>query len=347
MRQTINNAELRQRGRASVGFMVQMLHASGSLRDALEADIQSAVPDAAVLPDDMDERHAFMDAALADSQAYAAYNLMGDWHGRMHGRVAHEAFDEIQEELEPVFEKNSNGPATLERNPDLDLPDYWDGVDFHRTHGGWDRNPNMGFIHGEIVHRKMVARLFPGGLLGPRLKVAAMAPKDHYDTILDMGASSGHFTTALQQTYPDAKISGVELSAVMLEHAYRTANAHGWDWRLYQRSAEVTGFDDDSFDLVSSFILLHELPVDAVRRVFAEAFRVCKPGGDMIMSDVTRYADLDKLSSWKADRGAKYGGEPHWRGSASLDLAEIAREAGFVDVVAEGIYPHVVQGRKP
>jgi SAM-dependent methyltransferase len=327
--------------------MVQMLHASGSLREALEADIQSAVPDADVLPDDMEERHEFMDAALADSEAFAAYSLMGDWHSRMHGRVAADAFSEIEEELKPLFEQNSRGPATLERNPELESPDYWKGVDFHRTQGGWDRNPNMGFIHGEIVHRKMVARLFPGGLLGPRLKVAAMAPKEHYDTILDMGASSGHFTTALQQTYPDAKITGVELSAVMLEHAHRTANANGWDWELYQRSAEDTGFDDNSFDLVSSFILLHELPFEAVRGVFAEALRVCKPGGDMIMSDVTRYADVDKLASWRADRGAKYGGEPHWRESATLDLAEIAKEAGFVDVVAEGIYPHVVQGRKP
>jgi hypothetical protein len=65
-----------------------------------------------------------------------------------------------------------------------------------------------------------------------------------------------------------------------------------------------------------------------------------------VMSDVTRYADLDRLAAWKADRLAKYGGEPFWRESASLDLAEIALEVGFVEAKAEGLYPHVVIARK-
>ena len=136
-----------------------------------------------------------------------------------------------------------------------------------------------------------------------------------------------------------------------MEHAQRVANAHGWDWQLYQRSAEDTKFDAERFDLVASYILLHEIPVSAMKAVFKEAFRVLKPGGDMIMSDVTRFSDMDKLSVWKADQGAKFGGEPHWRESASQDLAELAREAGFVDVNAAGDapynYPYVVQGRKP
>lgn len=346
MNQNINDAQLRQRGRASVEFLVQMLTGTGALRENVNADIARAAPDADTLPDDLDAREAHLQAALADSAAFSTQQLLGDWHGRMHGKIAAEAFEEVLNDLKPELKAGEQGPARLHRDPDLEKPAYWDEVDFHRTNGGWDRHPYQGFIHGEIVHRKMVARFFPGGIFEQRRKVAAMAPRDHYDTILDMGASSGHFTTALQQTYPDAKITGVELSAEMLEHAWRTANINGWDWDLYQRAAEATGFDDDSFALVTSYILLHELPESAVRAVFAEAYRVCKPGGDMIMSDVTRYADLDKIAQWKADRGATYGGEPHWRESASLDLAEIAREAGFVDVKAEGMYPHVVQGRK-
>ena len=105
------------------------------------------------------------------------------------------------------------------------------------------------------------------------------------------------------------------------------------------------------FDLVASYIMLHELPGDVIRAVFAEAYRVLEPGGDMLMSDVTRYADMDKLAEWRADRGAMYGGEPHWRESARLDLAAIARDAGFLDVSGTyegpGLYPYVVRGRKP
>ena len=204
----------------------------------------------------------------------------------------------------------------------------------------------MGYVHGEIIHRKMVDRMYPGGIFKQRRAVAGMAPREDYARILDMGCSSGHFTSALADAFPRAKITGVDLSRRMLEHAWRTANANGWDWDLYQRPAEVTGFADASFDLVASYIMLHEMPAEAIRDSFAEALRVLAPGGDMLMSDVTRYADLDRLAAWKADRLAKYGGEPHWRESASLDLAALAREVGFAEAKAEGHYPHVLIARK-
>ena len=347
MNQHINAPQLRQRGRASVDFLVQMLKSSGPIFAEVNAQIASRLPDSDQLPDDLDERHEAMDTLLADSNAFAAQRLLGDWHGRMHGRISAEAFEEIADDLAPVLEATSQGPATIEYDPDLEFPNYYDGVNFHRTTGGWTNNANQGFIHGELIHRKMLGRTFPGGIFQQRLNVAEMAPRETYTSILEMGCSSGHFTYALQKTYPDAQITGIDYAAEMMEHAWRTANANGWSWKLYQRGAEATGFEDASFDLVSSYIVLHEMPEDAIRTMFAEAFRVLEPGGDLLMSDVTRYADLDKLSVWKADRGAKFGGEPHWRASASLDLAEIARHAGFVDVVAQGRYPHVVQGRKP
>lgn len=346
MKQTYQDPQLRQRGRASVDFLAQMAIASNDVRKGVDAAIAQRVPDPSALPDDLDERLAYMDALLADCDAYTVQQLLGDWHGRMHGRIAAEAYEEIKGDLVEAFEASQAGPATLVLDPKLQSPAYWDGVSFHRT-GPWDGHPEMGYVHGEIVHKKMVARFFPGGIFQQRRDVAKMAPRDDYKRILDLGCSSGHFTTGLQLAYPDAEITGVELSAEMLKHAWRTANANGWSWRLYQKLAEDTGFPDESFDLVASYIILHEMPADAIRKLFKEAFRLLEPGGDMLMSDVTRFADMDKLAVWKADRGAKFGGEPHWRESASLDLAEIARAAGFVDVKAEGTYPHVIQGRKP
>lgn len=342
----LQDPKLKQRGRASVDFLAQMGIAAGPVMQQVGAEIGERI-DTESLPDDLDARDQAINDALSDSSAYATQRLMGDWHGRSHGQIAIEAFEEIQPDLQPVLDATTDGPASLELDPDMKLPDYWDGVHFHRTTGGWDGHPHMGYVHGEIIHKKMVARFFPGGIFQQRQNVAEMAARDSYERILDMGCSSGHFTTALARTYPDAQITGVELSARMLEHAHRTANANGWNWKLYQRAAEDTGFEDDSFDLVASYILIHEIPAETVEQVFVEAFRVLEPGGDMIMSDATRYADLDKLSVWKADRGAKYGGEPFWRETASLDLAGIARKAGFVDVTADGIYPHVVKGRKP
>lgn len=344
-------ADLSQRGRASVDFLAHLFFGAGKLRAVIQDETTKAAPVPEALPDDLDQRNTQLEEALYKSPAYRTQQLIGEWYSREHGVIATEAFEEIRGEVEPYLKELDQGPATLEVDPSFTPPAYWDGVEFHRTSGTWDGHEYQGYIHGEIVHKKMVEAMFPGGIFKQRLTIAKMAPRDDYKRILDMGCSTGHFTSALAEAYPDAEIHGIDLSLRTLEHAKRVANSKGLAWKLYQRPAEDTRFDENSFDLVASYILLHEIPASVVRAVFKEAFRVMEPGGDFLMSDVTRYADMDKLGQWSADRGAKYGGEPHWRSSASLDLGAVAREVGFVDVVAEGkgpkSYPFVVQGRKP
>ena len=337
---------LRQRGRASVNFLTEVARHMGPFTQQVNADIAKAGITPETLPDDLGERHNHIESALADSNAYAMQLLLGDWHGRRHGEVCTEAYDEIAADVAESVAAAEHGPASLTLNPDAKWPEYWEGVNFHRTTNGWTGHEMQGVIHGEIVHKRMVAKLFPGGLFKQRRAVAAMAPRDKYERILEVGTSSGHYTVALEETYPDAKITGIDMSAQMLRHAFRVANANGWDWDLHQMAGEDTSFADGSFDLVTSFIILHEMPADAIAKLFAEALRVLEPGGDMVMSDVTRFADLDKLAAWKADRGATYGGEPHWRESAQLDFAQMALDAGFATARAEGIYPHVLIASK-
>ena len=346
MTQTLQVPMLRQRGRASVNFLAQIAMASRPVMGQVDADIAASGITADTLPDDLDARDGVVRGALANSSAFTMQKLLGDWHGRRHGDVSIEAFEEIEAEIAPVMKAAESGPATLTLNPDATWPDYWDGVHFHRTTGGWDGHEHMGFVHGEIIHKMMVDRLYPGGIFKQRRAVAAMAPRDDYKRILEVGTSSGHFTSALAETYPDAKITGIDMSATMLRHAWHTANVNGWDWDLHQMAGEATSFADESFELATSFIILHEMPEEAIRALFAEMLRVLEPGGTMLMSDVTRYADLDKLRAWKADRGAQTGGEPHWRSSAQLDFAALALEAGFATATAEGIYPHVVIAHK-
>lgn len=342
---------LKQRGRASVDFLGYFALGGGEVRSRAKALVDSRFADSDALPDDLDERHALIEGEMLGERAYRAEQLLGDWHSKQHGLVADEAFEEVRPTLEPQLLALDEGPATLELDDNFSPPSYWEGVEFHRTAKHWDGSDYTGCVHGEIIHKKMVDRIYPGGIFRQRRMLAELAPREHYKKILDMGCSTGHFTIALAETYPDAEIHGIDLSKRTLEHSRRVANAKGLAWKLYQRAAEDTGFADESFDLVASYILLHEIPEDIIRKVFAEAFRVLEPGGDMIMSDVTRYADLDKLGEWRADRGARYGGEPHWRSSASVDLGALASEVGFEDVVAGGEppmnYPYIVRGRKP
>ena len=197
-----------------------------------------------------------------------------------------------------------------------------------------------------------MSKIFPGDVYGNRRLVLRELPKDRYDRILEIGTSSGHHTVAISEVFPDARVTGVDPSLRMLEQAQRVGNELGQSWDLHVGIGEdLALFDDGAFDLVTAYAIHHEMPPKAISAIFAEAFRVLEPGGDMIMADVARTQSLDRLTAWRFDWTAKWGGEPFWRPTACLDFAPLAREAGFVDVRAwqpnPGRDPYIVYGRKP
>lgn len=343
--------ELRQRGRASVEFLADLGLWYVGLAPLVDAEMTARGLDEPALKPDLDDRLAQVQSAMADSPAYWAWAGLNEWLAIRHGRAATEAFEEIRAEVLPEMARLQDGPATLERRPDLPMPGYFAGVDFHRTEGGWDGHPHQGFIHGEIIHKRYVARNYPGDIFGQRRQVLGELPPGEYRRILEMGTSAGHFTQAIAETFPDAAITGCDVSAIMLEQAQRTANERGWAWRLLQVPAEETGLPGGSFDLVCSFTLMHELPARAIQGIFHEAFRLLRPGGQVLMCDVRRFSDMSRREEWRAYHLAVHGGEPHWREAATIDLAAAARTAGFEAVASYGLeplrYPWVTRARKP
>lgn len=346
------DVQLRQRGRARIEFLSDLAAWSGRLGLGIDQELADRGLPPSALHADRRQRLQQVDTALASSATYRTWADLSEYLAETHGRVAIEAFEEIYPDLQAQLEELAEQPhSTLELNPELAMPEYFDGVEFHRTEGGWDGHPHQGFIHGEIIHKIYVARNYGGNIFGQRRMVLQELPRQNYQRVFEMGVSSGHFTQALAETFPDAQITGCDLSAVMLRHAQCTANEHGWSWRLLQAPAEATGLPDGSFDLVGSYIVLHELPAEIVRAVFREAYRLLEPGGDMIMVDVRRFQDMSRLEEWRAYYQAVYGGEPYWEESATLDLAEVAAAAGFAEARSYGLgdfhYPWVVVAHKP
>jgi SAM-dependent methyltransferase len=326
--------ELRQRGRASMDFLVSFGRAMSISEAQLNADIARAGINPENLPDDLEELNTAMETALADSHALHMRDLVFEWTSTRHGAVAREAMEEILGDLQPQIRDLSDGPTRITTFPHFTPPDYLDGVEIHRTTGGWDGHPYQGLIHAEMVHKRYVTAMYGGGIFNTRRAVLDNLPRKDYRRIFEMGVSSGFHTLGLAEAFPQAEISGCDVSRAMLEQAQRVANERQLKWNLYVGCAEDTRLPAESFDLVSSFILLHELPAHANRAFFAEAFRLLEPGGAVIMTDVPPSREHDKLTAWRYDRGAKYGGEPYWREAGLLDTAAIARDCGFVNVRA-------------
>ena len=343
--------QLKQRGRASMHFLADLAVASARFKPRVDADIAARGLDESTLAEDLDERLRQVDAALADSSAAAAFAVLTEFTGVNHGRIAAEAFDEIRPELEPRLQALMSGPTRLEPMPGEARPAYADAAWIHRTSGGWDGHDYQGFVHGELIHREYVARTYPGDIFRQRRQILSVLSRRDPARIFEIGSSSGHYTLQLAAEFPKAEIWGCDPSPRMLEQAQRVANERGLAWRLFVGSGEATGLPAESVDLVTSYIVLHEIPAAATRAQMREAFRLLRPGGELLFTDVTRYAVLDKRAVRWAEYSAVHGGEPFWREAASLELGAAAREAGFVDVRSEGLggapYPWFVYGRKP
>ena len=344
--------ELRQRGRALLDFEVAVRRAASRLHARAESALAAQGITAETLPEDMDARHATIDTALADWLPFRVRALLSEWCGRNHGLAARDAFDEVASEVADRLDALRQGPTRLLPAPeDFTPPAYWARSWFHRTHNGWDDHPYQGAIHGELVHKQYVSKVFPGDLYAARRTLARVAPRADYRQILEIGTSSGHYTVALSEVFPESLITGIDPSVRMLEQAQRIGNMLGREWTLHVGVGERTGFADDSFDLVTAYAVHHELPPRAIDDMFREALRILRPGGDLLIADVPRYAAIDRLAAWRFDWQAKYGGEPFWRASALLDFAAGARAAGFVDVQSGTLPPrndtYYVLGRKP
>ncbi|MBC8121110.1 MAG: class I SAM-dependent methyltransferase [Gemmatimonadaceae bacterium] len=104
--------------------------------------------------------------------------------------------------------------------------------------------------------------------------------------VLDMGCSVGMSTFALQQTFPRARVTGLDLSPYFLAVASHSARQRRSviDW--VHGTAECSGLESATFDLVSIFLVMHELPGEVSRQVLREAHRLLRPGGHLAIMDM-------------------------------------------------------------
>jgi len=110
--------------------------------------------------------------------------------------------------------------------------------------------------------------------------------------ILDLGCSVGMSTFALQKLYPLANITGLDLSPYFLAVAQHNANQRHAKINWKHAAAEATELPDASVDLVSAFLMFHELPQAASRQILGEARRLLRPGGYLTLMDMNPKSEV-------------------------------------------------------
>ena len=155
-------------------------------------------------------------------------------------------------------------------------------------------------------------------------------------TVLDLGCGSGRDCYLLSKLVgPRGRVIGVDMTeaqlAVARKHEAHQAEVFGFERPntkfvfAYIEDLALAGIEDDSVDLVVSNCVINLSPQK--ERVFAEIFRVLKPGGELYFSDV--FASRRIPGNLREDpviRGECLGGALY-----SQDFRRIMNAVGFLD----------------
>jgi arsenite methyltransferase len=165
----------------------------------------------------------------------------------------------------------------------------------------------------------------------------ALASLKEGEVVLDLGSGAGFDCfLAASRVGLNGKVIGVDMTPEMLDKArenVRKGNYKNVEFRLGE--IENLPVADNSIDVIISNCVIN-LSMDKPK-VFKEAYRVMKPGGRLMVSDIVLLAELPKevLSSIEAYVGCVAGA------SRKSDYLEAIEAAGFkeVQVIDETVFP--------
>lgn len=112
--------------------------------------------------------------------------------------------------------------------------------------------------------------------------ILAEIEKAPFDSLLDAGCGPAPMLTLLTQKYPEKHYTGIDLTPKMIEVAKRKKLPNT---TFVVGDCENLPFPDNSFDVVICSMSAHHYP--HVERFYTSAYRVLKPGGRLILRDMT------------------------------------------------------------
>ncbi|MEU4701326.1 class I SAM-dependent methyltransferase [Nonomuraea dietziae] len=125
------------------------------------------------------------------------------------------------------------------------------------------------------------------GFLGRRREIftrlAALSGVRPGDRVLDVGCGTGYLTRILAPIVgPAGRVTGVDASAPMVEHARRRAQGNC----SYQvGEGQALDLPDAGFDVVVSSLAVHHIPAAERGAALREMFRVLRPGGRLLIAE--------------------------------------------------------------
>lgn len=299
-------------------------HLKDTYETAVAAEVAAGRP-APHTPEDVD-------ALIGDDVSTRFYgwferHLQRMKYSGLHGLVPHHERwrDRLRAEL-------AEPPAELvELAPDFRQPDYYVSTDIHQHPGGVWSDELAGRVY-ERGARSTTPLLDRAANLHYRFTAEVMNRAGRpIRRVADLGCGFGGSSRPFAGEMPEAEVVGVDLAEPCLRlAALRAAETQMRNVRFKQADAAATGLDGEAYDVVTSTMVLHEMPPSHIEAMLAESHRLLAPGGLSIHLDFL--PGSDPFRKFVHYGHSARNNEPFMVLLDRMDLGAAHRKAGFDDV---------------
>jgi ubiquinone/menaquinone biosynthesis C-methylase UbiE len=210
-----------------------------------------------------------------------------------------------------------------------DAPDYLKRNYHFQTDGYFSEE-------SAALYEHQVEVLF-SGTAGPMRRMLIKMIKDKLGhnqpiKILELGAGVGTATLDFSMGLNFSSYVVSDVSAPYLSVAKKRINDSRFEF--VKATAENLPLEDESFDLVFSVYLFHELPSNIREKVLEESRRVLKPGGVLAICDSLQKDDEPKLNRVLENFPIDYH-EPFYKGYTVWNTRASLDSLGFKNIVSD------------
>ncbi|GLP96261.1 class I SAM-dependent methyltransferase [Paraferrimonas sedimenticola] len=286
-------------------------------------------------PQDRHEvRHAMMDNGFFQMWSALRRNTMEMRHQAGREQVL-EQIDEIVNKVNGLNE----GADTLQLDDSVTIPDNVSAVDIHCQPGCYyqelfedDVTVAASYDLGLFVSTAgLLGALNDGGGQAVATWLKENQPDFKPKRILDIGCTIGHNAVPLAQAFPDAEVIAIDVARPSLRYGHARAKALGVNnIHFVQANAEdLSRFEDESFDLITTAMFWHESSHAALPKKMASISRLLKPGGLTLHLEQPQYQGMSVYEQFARDWDTYFNNEPYWGPMHELDLASALNNAGL------------------
>jgi len=180
---------------------------------------------------------------------------------------------------------------------------------------------------------------------------ALKAQLESGDRLLDLGCGGGWAVVQFAERFSNLQCSGVDIEPHSVEIAKRLISERGLSQRCDARVGSAELAEIGAYDIVTSFLVVHEIDPKLKAKAFADVARALKPAGSFLIFDEAYPENDDDLRQMPK----RFAALAQWyevtlgnRVNTRSELLKLCQDAGL-KVVDENSFSrfHIIVAQKP